>query len=101
MRLLLASLALALPGLALAQEPIPQSMLAEHTRSCVAECTQARDEAVCRQVCDCVTREIGDNWTRQEFEDRAARLSGEGGGDVRDELGQIAAYCMQQAGQAQ
>lgn len=101
MRLLLATLALSLPGLALAQDTIPEEMLAEHNRSCVAQCAQSRDEAFCQRTCDCVTGEIGANWTRQEYEERANRLSGEGGGGVRDELTQIAAYCMQQAGQAQ
>lgn len=100
MKLLLATLTLALPALAAAQDRIPDDVLAEQNRSCVAECSQSREQAFCVATCDCVSREIGENWTHAEYEDRAARLAAEDGA-VRDELNQIAAYCMQEAGQAQ
>lgn len=100
MRLLLATLTLAVPALAAAQDRIPEDVLAEQNRSCVAECAETRDQAFCVATCDCVSREIGENWTLEEYEDRAARLGAEDTA-VRDELNQIAAYCMQEAEQAQ
>lgn len=97
MRLLLATFVLAAPAFAVAQDPIPQDLLAEHNRSCVSECMENRERAYCVQACDCVTAEMRDHWTVEDYERRAAGLSGDEAATVREELNQMAAYCTRQA----
>lgn len=97
MRQLLATFILAAPALAMAQDPIPEGVLAEQNRSCVSECMEDRERAYCVRACDCVTAEMRDHWTVQDYERRAVGLSGDQAPTVRDELTQMAAYCMRQA----
>ena len=100
MRLLLASLILAAPavspGLAVAQDPIPEGVLQEHTRACVSECMQNRERDFCIRTCDCVATEMRDNWTVQDYQEREAGLQGQQSPRVRDELRQMTAYCARQ-----
>lgn len=98
MRLLLASLVLAMPALspgfvAAQQDPIPEGVLQEHTRACVSQCMENRERDFCIRTCDCVAGEMRNHWTADEYRQREAGLSGQQSPQVQEELRQMSAYC--------
>lgn len=100
MRLLVATVILAMPSLAMGQDRIPEQTLQQNQQACVSECTKNRGEAYCAAVCSCVTDELRQHFTAAEFRARSARLSeNEADPEVQREMNQIAAYCAQRAGQ--
>jgi hypothetical protein len=63
-----------LPAVALA-DPIPQQTLNQHRDACVAKCESSEATASCLQVCDCITQNISENWTLEDFQMRHDRVS--------------------------
>ena len=78
-----------------AEDPIPQAVLEEYNRSCIAQC-QANDKSwtYCNRTCGCMTEEISRNWTKSEYAQRSAVMAKDEKADaMRQEMSRLARHC--------
>jgi hypothetical protein len=80
-------------------EPIPSDKLAADHRTCIAACTQ-KGVAVarCTQYCDCTFKEIGRQFTLEEYNAAiaASQQNQQPSQDVMDRMVKLTKACMAQ-----
>lgn len=89
--------ALLLPfGAQAAGDTISGRTLQEHNVACVSKCTENKPQRYCQQVCECVTNDIGENWSAKDYNDRSTMLEQTpDGAAVSGEFSKMAKTCAQ------
>lgn len=86
-----------------AGDTISGRTLQEHNVACVQKCNENKPQAYCQKVCECVTNEIGSNWSATDYNDRSTALEkSPGDPTVETEFSELAKACalrIQRAGQ--
>lgn len=100
---MLAAAVLFLPAAASAQD-ISARTLQEHNIACVQKCNENKPPRFCQQVCECVTTDMSENWTAQDYRARSEALQKSvGDPTVETEFSEMAKACalriQQQAGE--
>lgn len=99
MRLILALALLIVPAIGLGSAnaaPLSDKTLGDYRSSCMKSCTAKQDRAVCQRACNCMSSEMKQHWTQENFNSYAAQLK------QKDEqtnkmVQQLAAYCYRKA----